>query len=136
MLRTRDGGRPVGITLFDQTTDGIVFDVNFWHWRAIVEAVRSLDVLPEVRVVALHEQFLGDLTEGEARIVAVAIRDRLLPTLGNDDRLLLDGRRTIEPDDGTFYRDPVEQHKNYSTNRRVLEEFARCCETCGGFRVS
>jgi len=36
------GGVPVGMTLFDQKTNAIVFDVNFWHWRAIVEAVRSL----------------------------------------------------------------------------------------------
>jgi hypothetical protein len=126
----------VGMTLFDQKTDAIVFDVNFWHWRAIVEAVRSLGVLPAGRVDALHDQFVGELTEDEARAVAAAIRERLLPTLRDGERLLLDGRRTSEPDDGTFYRDPAEQHKNYSTDRRVLEEFARSCESCGGFRVS
>jgi hypothetical protein len=124
------------MTLFDQKTDAIVFDVNFWHWRAIVEAVRALRVLPEDRVDALHEQFFGELTEDEARAVAAAIRERLLPTLRDDERLLLEGRRTTEPDDGTFYRDPAEQHRNYSTNRQVLEAFARCCETCGGFRVA
>jgi Fe2+ transport system protein FeoA len=126
----------VGMTLFDQKSDAIVFDVNFWHWRAIVEAIRSLGVLPEKRVDALHEQFVGELTQEETRAVAVAIRERLLPTLADDERLLLDGRRTTEPDDGTFYRDPAEQHRNYSTNRRMLEEFVKCCETCGGFRVS
>jgi hypothetical protein len=124
------------MTLFDQKTDAIVFDINFWHWRAIVEAIRSLKVLPEARVDALHEQFNGELAEAEARAVAAAIREQLLPTLGEGERLLLDGGRTTEPDDGTFYRDPAEQHKNYSTNRRVLEEFAQCCEVCGGFRVS
>jgi len=30
------------MTLFDQKTDAIVFDTNFWHWRAIVEAIRAL----------------------------------------------------------------------------------------------
>jgi hypothetical protein len=124
------------MTLFDQKTDAIVFDVNFWHWRAIVAAIRSLGVLPEQRVDALHEQFVGALTVEEARAVAAAIRERVLPTLRENERLLLDGRRTTEPDDGTLYRDPAEQHKNYSTDRRVLEEFAKCCESCGGFRVS
>lgn len=124
------------MTLFDQKTNAIIFDVNFWHWRAIVEAVRRLGVLPESRIDALHEQFLGDLREDEAKAVATAIRERLLPTLRDDECLLLDGRRTTEPDNGTFYRNPAEQHKNYSTNRRILEEFARCCESCGGFRVS
>jgi hypothetical protein len=126
----------MGVTLFDQKSNAIVFNVNFWHWRAIVEAVRSLRVLPDDRVDPLHEPFLGELTEEEARIVGAAIRERLLPTLRDDERLLLDGRRTTEPDDGTFYREPAEQHKNYSTDRRVLEEFARCCATSGGFRVS
>jgi len=126
----------MGMTLFDQNTNRIVFDINFWHWRAIVEAVRSLEVLPEERVDALHDQFVGELTAGEARTVAAAVRARLLPSLRDDERLLLDGRRTTEPDDGTLYRDPAEQHKNYSTNRRMLEAFAECCETCSGFRVS
>ncbi len=126
----------MGITLFDRKNDAIVFDVNFWHWGAIVEAVRSTAVLAEERVDALHDQFVGELTEDEARAVAAAIRARLLRSLRNDERLLLDGRRTTEPDDGTFHRDPAEQHKNYSTDRRVLEEFATCCESCGGFRVS
>jgi hypothetical protein len=123
------------MTLFDQKSNAIIFDTNFWHWRAIVEAIRSLAVLPDSRVDALHEQFVGDLTEEEAQVVAAAVRG-LTATLRDDERLLLDGRRTTEPDDGTFFRDPAEQHKNYGTNRAVLEEFARCCESCGGFRVS
>src|SRR6476646_4181355 len=100
------------MTLFDQKTDAIVFDVNFWHWRAIVEAVRSLGVLPEDRVDALHEQFVGELTGEEAWAVAAAIRERLLPTLREDERLLLDGRRTTEPDDGVMHYEPSDQHKN------------------------
>jgi hypothetical protein len=35
-----------------------------------------------------------------------------------------------------MHYNPDEQHKNYGTDRRVLEEFAKCCESCGGFRVS
>jgi hypothetical protein len=126
----------VGVVLFDQETDDSIFNINFWHWRTIVEAIRSLDVLPTERVNSLHEPFFGELTQQEARVVAAAIRDRLLPTLRSDERLLLKGRRTTEPDNGTFYRDPDEQHKNYSTNREVLEKFAQCCEACNGFRVS
>jgi hypothetical protein len=124
------------MTLFDQKTNGIVFDANFWHWRAIVEAVRSLGVLPDERVDALHEQYVGELTQQEARTVAAAIRERLLPILADDERLLLDGRRTTLPDDGTMHYDPAQQHKNYSTNRRVLKDFTECCEACNGFRVS
>ena len=126
----------MGVTLFDRRSNQIIFDVSFWHWRPIVEAIRSLQVIPGARVDALHQSWIGELTEVEARVVAEAIRERCLPTLWDEERLLLDGRRTTEPDDGTFYREPDEQHKNYSTNRQVLEQFARCCETCGGFRVA
>jgi hypothetical protein len=126
----------MGVTLFDQVSNEVVFDVNFWNWRAIVEAVRALDVLPEQTVEALHTPFASALTEAEARLVAEAIRTRLLPTLADDERVLLDGKRTTEPDDGTFHRDPAEQHRNYSTNREVLAEFADCCATCAGFRVA
>lgn len=126
----------MGVSLFDRETKDIVFDVNFWHYRAIVEAIRSLGVLPDEKVDALHELWQDNgLTAEECRLVAVAIRHRLLPTLGEDERLLLDGRRTTEPDDGTFHRDPAEQHENYSTNAGALEKFAKCCETCNGFSV-
>jgi hypothetical protein len=124
----------VGLT--DLTTGAVLFRVNFWHWGAIVEAVRRLRVLRDDRVDQLREPFVGELSEEEARAVGAAIRKSLLPVLGDDDRLLLDGRRTTEPLDPTFYTDPAEQHKNYSTDRRVLEEFAACCEMCNGFRVA
>lgn len=126
----------MGVTLFDLATDEVVFDVNFWHWRAIVEAIRSLDVLPTDTVDALHEAFIGVLSERDARHVAEAICTRLLPTLNDDERVLLDGKRTTEPDDGTFHREPAEQHRNYSTNRAVLAKFADSCATCAGFRVA
>ncbi len=92
-MSAREEVLTVGMTLFDQKSDAIVFDVNFWHWRAIIEAIRSLRILPDERVDALHKQFAGELTQEEARTVAVAIRERLLPTLADDERLLLDGRR-------------------------------------------
>jgi hypothetical protein len=125
----------VGVTLIDQKTNEVVFNINFWHWRAIVEAIRSLQVLPKERVDQLHELFVGDLTEGEARKIAVALNERLLPALHDDERLLLDGTRTTTPDDCVFYRDPAEQHKNYSTNRKALQTFSECCSSCNGFRV-
>lgn len=126
----------MGITLFDRETDEIVFDINFWNYRAIVEAVRSLGALPEETVDALHEAFQQTgLTTEEARRVGAALRTQLLPALRDDERLLLDGTRTTTPDDGTFYREPSEQHRNYGASREALEKFTRCCETCNGFWV-
>lgn len=126
----------MGVSLLDRKTSEFVFDINFWHYRAIVEAIRSLEVLPEEKVDSLHESWQNNgLTTEEARLVAAAIRERLLPTLRDEERLLLDGSRTNEPDEGTFYRNPEEQAGNYSTNRGVLEKFVACCETCNGFTI-
>lgn len=58
-----------------------------------------------------------------------------MPTLREGERVLLDGTRTMTPDDGVFYRDPAEGHRNYGTTREVLRQFAEACEKCGGFRV-
>jgi len=95
-----------------ENADELGFGEGQLQWRAIVEAIRSLQVLPEPRVDGLHTPFAGELTQEEARLVGAAICERLLPTLGDDERLLLDGRTTTEPDDSAFYRDPAEQHKS------------------------
>ncbi len=122
--------------LFDLETREIIFDVNFWHYRALVESLRLLEVLPSSKIDSLHEPWCSNgLTSTEARIVAAAIRTKLLPRLDDDARLLLDGTVTKTPDDGEFHRDIENFHKNYSTNRRVLEMFAQCCEICNGFEV-
>jgi hypothetical protein len=129
--------RPMGVMLRDVKTREFVFDVNFWHWRTIVEAVRSLKVIPDARVDGLHQQWTGTgLSLEEARAVGGAIRTKLLPQFVDGERLLLDGSRTAEPDDGTFYRDRAELQRNYSTTRQVLERFVSCCETCNGFDVN
>ena len=126
----------MGIILYDQSTGEKIFDTNFWHWRTIVEAVRFLHVLPKERTDSLHTPSVGALSKEEARIVGAALLEKLIPTVSGEERILIDGRRTRDPDDGTFYRDPIDQHKNYSTNREMLEEFSACCLKCSGFRVA
>jgi hypothetical protein len=128
-------GEAMTVDLYDLKTEAHLFRINFWHWRAIVEAVRRLGALPDDRVDGLHEPFSGELTEKEAHTVAAAIRKSLLPDLMENERLLLDGSRTTAPDDFVFHKALEEQHKNYGTNRCVLEGFAECCEACHGFRI-
>lgn len=48
----------------------------------------------------------------------------------------LHGTSTTELDDGTFYREASESHRNYSATRSWLEEFAAFCETCQGFEIN
>lgn len=54
----------MSVSLYDTATNEVVFDVNFWHWRAIVEAVRALGVLPDVRIDPLHQPFVGEARRG------------------------------------------------------------------------
>jgi hypothetical protein len=128
----------MGFLLFDldeagEIRQGNTLALNFWHWRTILAAVRRLDVIPAERLDGLEESWLdGRLTQAEARAVAAALRERLIPTLEPGERLLLDGNRTTEPDDGVIHVGE-ETDRNYSTNRAVLEQFAAFCESCNGF---
>jgi hypothetical protein len=124
----------MGIMLLDGKSEGPSFSINFWHWRAIVEAVRRLDVLPPEKLDGLHEPFCGNgLTREEALLVADAIEEWLLPALEPEQRLLLHGEITDEPDDGVMRKD--EPERNYSTNRQSLVRFADFCRSCSGFAV-
>ena len=109
-------------------------DFNFWHWRAIVEAVRRSGVLADATVDGLHQQFCGTgLSGDEAKRAAEALQAGVLAVLAADERLLLDGRTTREPDDGVMHHDDPD--RNYSTDRAALELFVEFCRACAGFEV-
>ena len=127
----------MGITLFDKSDSDLVWFVNFWNWRPIVEVVRRLGILPDAQINALHEQFTGQgLTQEEARNVAAAIRARVLPDLRAEERVLLDGLKTTEPDDSVFHHPGPDEHENYGATRKALEQFVEYCERCHGFEVN
>lgn len=124
----------MGITLVDNEKSDNRFDINFWHWRAIVEAVRRLEVLPEAVVDGLHEPMCcNGLTTAQARAISSALCQQVLTALADGERLLLHGEVTTEPDNQVFHKIGVE--RNYSTDRQVLQQFADYCETCNGFQV-
>jgi hypothetical protein len=134
MVDPNGSDRHMGISLHDLRPDGDSFQVNFWNWHPIVELIRQLRVLPDERAAALHEPFCHNgLTKAEAKLVADALEVHVLPTLRHDERALLDGSRTSEPDDFVFHK--VDPARNYSTTRAVLERFVAYCRTCSGFEV-
>ena len=126
----------MGVILFDEADSDRCLAINYWNWRAIVEAIRRLDVLPSHVVDGLHQQYAGTgLSLADAKAVAVAMRAKLLSELSHCEQVMLDGTTTTVPDDGTFYRSETDSAENYSTNREVLEAFATFCESVCGFKV-
>jgi hypothetical protein len=125
----------MGISLYDPVAEDMVFEINFWHWRAIVAAIERLGVVPPRAIEILSEPFVGGISKDEARIIAAALRADVLPTMQEGERMLLEGGFTRTPDDGVFHREPDTQAQNYSTNREVMERFIVACETCNGFDV-
>jgi hypothetical protein len=59
----------MGVVLSDNSNASHNFSVNWWHWHAIVEAVRRTGVLPVDRVEGLHQAFFGELSVAEAHAV-------------------------------------------------------------------
>jgi len=133
----------MGISLFDrQTGDEPVFNTNFWHWGAIVEAIRSTRTLPDALVDGLHVPFCGNgLSAEQARSVAAALRAKVIPALAVDEWLGLDQAVSTNQNEGPAGGFTAAAARGedlsylYQTNRAALESFAEYCEICNGFDV-
>ncbi len=127
----------MGFDLTDGADNERILLVNFWNWRPTVELVRAANIVDARRLEGLHQGMSATrISRQEARSIARYLRERVLPDLPPESRVLLDGTVTTEPDDGTFYRDNADSHLNYSATRSWLEEFAEFCESCGGFEFN
>jgi len=125
----------MGLTIRDLEDDDSYLFVNFWNWRPTAELIRSFKIVEPERYELM--QISGIVTEfsaNEAKQIGQRIRTDILPSLGTDERLLLNLTATDEPDDGIFHRgDTWEQ--NYSATREWLEQFSNFCLTSNGFYV-
>ncbi len=99
-----------------------------------MELVRSLGLFDDQRLDQLSNGY-GEFTESEARQIAAALEQKVLPGLQADQRVLLDGTVVAQPDDGTFYRAPDEQHWNYSADYDWLVRFVAFCKASSGLHV-
>jgi len=130
--------RAMGVWLCDLETEELGFNINFWHWRAIVEIIRRLDVLDPSTVDGLHEQYVGTgLTREEARSVADAIEARVLGTLVEGERVKLDGTSTTTPENRILHRPGTATFsENFGTDREALSSFVEYLRTSNGFEVA
>lgn len=126
----------MGVCLTDQANEENFLLINFWNWRPTVSLVGYL-IQPDEADPNRLERLAGgagvDVSADEAKAIARFLLEQVLPNLGENGRILLDGSVTNEPDVGTLYSEPHEQWRNYSVQREWLEKFAQFCQSCQGF---
>jgi hypothetical protein len=122
--------------LKDAANDDHDLQLNAWHWQTILALLDSLAVLPKEKIEVMGiSGACPILSKEEAQEIAIALRDKIIPMFSPEDRVFIDGTVTKEPSDGTFYREPTEMHRNYSTNGAILRKLCAFCESCSGFVI-
>ena len=126
----------MSFTLIDQGSENFEFTANVWTWKAAVEIIRGLDVLDEGAMRQMGYAGTGVAIDADsAHQLGSRIRDEVLPKVSEGKRIYADGSITDAPDDGTIYKDPDEQWKNYSASHDWLKEFSDFCLGSKGFQV-
>lgn len=123
-------------TLHDMGSEGYEFSANVWNWKAALEIIKALDIMSEGKVRQMGYNALGVKVEiDDAHTIGERLRDEILPKISPNKRMFADGTITDEPDDGTIYRDEVEQWKNYSVSYDWVKDFSDFCLRSKGFQI-
>jgi hypothetical protein len=126
----------MSVFLIDNSDETHDLHINNWNWLTIGRILRVVKALPAERLDAIDNCLLGcspSFEKKDARAISSALRSRVIAHMSANQRIMIDGTLTAEPDDGTFYRNPDEAHRNYSTSREMLERLCFFCETADGF---
>ena len=124
----------MGVRVVDCGREDRAERCDWWNWRPTVELLRAAGLLDEAQAVTL-DLGVGEVSREQARAFARFLDERVFPALRPDDRIMLDGQVTAEPDDGTFHREPSERGRNYSASGDWLRRLAALCRECDGFVV-
>jgi len=126
----------MSFTLIDLGSENFEFQANVWNWKALLEVVKSLDIVDDGKIRQMAYNALGVKVDLEdAHAIGIKIRDELLPKLAPNKRIYSDLSITDEPDDMTLYKDNDEQWKNYSVNHDWLKDFSEFCLKTKGFQI-
>lgn len=124
----------MGVDVHDLRDRTRFLHANWWQWRPTVELIRSLGLFDADRLDALSGG-VGEFSRDEAHQIAELFDRTVLPRVGPGERVLLDGSVTSSSDDGTFYRDPDEQHRNYSVDGDWLLQFVEFSRGSAGLYI-
>ncbi|MEP7075732.1 MAG: hypothetical protein ABI878_07965 [Acidobacteriota bacterium] len=126
----------MSFTLIDLGSENFEFQANVWNWKALLEVVRSFDIVDDGRLRQMSYNALGvKVDPDDAHAIGYRIQNDLLPKLEPNKRIFSDLSITDAPDDMTIYKDEDEQWKNYSVNHDWLKEFAEFCLKSKGFQI-
>ena len=126
----------MSFTLIDLGSENFEFQANVWNWKALLEVVKSLDIVDDGKIRQMAYNALGVKVDLEdAHAIGIKIRDELLPKLAPNKRIYSDLSITDAPDDMTLYKDNDEQWKNYSVNHDWLKDFSEFCLKTKGFQI-
>ena len=126
----------MSFTLHDLGSEGFEFNANVWNWKAALDVIKDLDIIPENKLRQMGYNAMGVRVDPEdAHLIGQKLRDEILPKLEPNKRMFADGTVTDEPDDGTIHRDEDEQWKNYSIDRDWVKDFSEFCLRSKGFQI-
>lgn len=124
----------MGVEIYNHNNSGESIHASWWQWRPAVEIIRTFDMFDEERLDLLSNG-IGEFSRDEALAIAEHLEIRILPELDPAHRILLDGTTTDTVDDGTFYREVDQQHRNYSVNYEWLVKFTAFCKQSNGLYI-
>jgi hypothetical protein len=124
----------VGVDISDLNNSDEFIHANWWQWRPTVEIIRTFDMFDEERLDLLSNG-IGEFSRDEALAISEYLEIRIFPKLNPNHRILLDGTITDTVDDGTFYRDLDQQHRNYSVDYDWLVKFTAFCKQSNGLYI-
>ncbi len=126
----------MSFTLFDLGSENYQFTASVWNWKALLEVIKSLDVVSEGKLRQMSYNATGvKIAAEDAQMIGEALAAKILPQLQPNKRIYADLSITDEPDDMTLHKDQDEQWKNYSIGYDQVREFAEFCSRSKGFQV-
>jgi len=126
----------MSFTLIDLSSENFEFQANVWNWKALLEVVRSFDIVDDGKIRQMSYNAMGvKVDPDDAHAIGYRIQNDLLPKLAPDKRIYSDLSITDTPDDMTIYKDEDEQWKNYSVSHDWLRDFAEFCLKSKGFQI-
>jgi len=126
----------MSFTLIDLSSENFEFQANVWNWKALLEVVRSFDIVDDGRLRQMSYNAMGvKVDPDDAHAIGHRIKNDLLPKLAPNKRIFSDLSITDAPDDMTIYKDDDELWKNYSVSHDWLKEFSEFCLKSKGFQI-